>query len=99
MRGTTYVFLEKEEKLSLNYPQYSLLSGALISSVTRLLHNRIMTPNIQAYLSLSFINFLKSEKSTTGKIRKGNDCVSTCERVLVLVQYSSSLCPLSMFRV
>ena len=53
MRGTTYVFLEKEEKLSLNFPQYSLLSGALISSVTRLLHNRIMTPNIQEYLSLT----------------------------------------------
>ena len=38
---------------SLNYPQYSLLSGALISSVTGLLHNRIMTHNIQESLSLS----------------------------------------------
>ena len=37
----------------MNYPQYSLLSGALISSVTGLLHNRIMTPNIQEYLSLT----------------------------------------------
>ena len=43
--------IEKEEKLSLNYPQYSLLSGALISSVTELLHNTIMAPNIQEYLS------------------------------------------------
>ena len=44
--------LKKIEKLSLNYPQYSLLSGALISSVTGLLHNRIMTPNVQEYMSL-----------------------------------------------
>ena len=29
------------------------LSGAPISSVTGLLHNRIMAPNIQEYLSLS----------------------------------------------
>ena len=26
-----YVFIEKQEKLSLNYPQYSLLSGALLT--------------------------------------------------------------------
>ena len=38
--------------ISLNYPQYPLLPRALISSVTGLLHNRIMTPNIQEYLSL-----------------------------------------------
>ena len=46
-----------KEKLSLNYPQYPRLSGALISGVTGLLHNRIigwiLTPNIQEYLSLS----------------------------------------------
>ena len=30
MRGTTYVFFEKEETLSMNYPQYPLLSGVLI---------------------------------------------------------------------
>ena len=36
-----------------NYPQYPQLSGALISGVTGLLHNRIMTPNKQEYLSLS----------------------------------------------
>ena len=42
------------KKLSLNNPQYTLLSGALISSVTGLLHNRIMTSNIQEYLSLDF---------------------------------------------
>ena len=53
MRVTTSVFIEKQEKLSLNYPQYPLLSEALISSVTGLLHNRIMTPNIQEYLSLN----------------------------------------------
>ena len=47
-----YVFIEKQEKLSLNYLQYPHLSGALISSVTGLLHNRIMTPNIQEHLSL-----------------------------------------------
>ena len=46
--------LRNKKKLSLNYPQYSLLSGgALISSVTGLLHHRIMTPNIQEYLSLN----------------------------------------------
>ena len=44
--------LRNKKKLSLNYPQYSLLSGALISIVTGLLHNRIMTSNIQEYLSL-----------------------------------------------
>ena len=36
----------------MNYPQYPLLS--LISSVTGLMHNRIMTPNIQEYFSLSY---------------------------------------------
>ena len=45
--------LRNKKKISLNYPQYPLLSGALISSVTGLLHNRIMTPNIKEYLSLS----------------------------------------------
>ena len=44
--------LRNKKKVSLNYPQYPLLPGALISSVTGLLHNRIMTPNIQEYLSL-----------------------------------------------
>ena len=44
--------LRNKKKLPLNYPQYARLSGALISSVTGLLHNRIMTPNIQEYLSL-----------------------------------------------
>ena len=34
MRGHNIFFLEKEEKSSLNYPQYPLLSGALISNVT-----------------------------------------------------------------
>ena len=29
MEVTTYVFVEKYEKLSLNYPQYPLLYGAL----------------------------------------------------------------------
>ena len=37
----------------MNYPQYPLLSGALINSVTGLLHNRIMTSNKQEYLSLN----------------------------------------------
>ena len=27
--ATTYVFIEKQETLSFNYPQYPLLSGAL----------------------------------------------------------------------
>ena len=31
MMVTTYVFVEKEEKLSLNYPQYPLLSGTLLN--------------------------------------------------------------------
>ena len=44
--------LRNKKKISLNYPQYPLLPGALISSVTGLLHNRIVTPNIQEYLSL-----------------------------------------------
>ena len=41
------------KKKSLSCPQYPLLSGALISSVTGLLHNGIMTPNRQEYLSLT----------------------------------------------
>ena len=44
--------LRNKKKISLNYPQYPHLSGALISGVTGLLHNRIMTPNTQEYLSL-----------------------------------------------
>ena len=44
--------LRNKKKLSLNYPEYPHLSGALFSGVTGLLHNRIMTPNIQEYLSL-----------------------------------------------
>ena len=55
MRGHNIGFLREIKKLSLNYPQYSLLSGALISSATGLLHNRIMTPSIQEYLSLNEI--------------------------------------------
>ena len=51
MKGHNICFPREIRKSSLNYPQYSLLSGALISSVTELLHNRIMTPNIQEYLS------------------------------------------------
>ena len=50
------MFIEKREKLSLNYPQYPHLSGALISGVTGLLHNRIVTPNIQEYLSLNNVS-------------------------------------------
>ena len=34
--------LKNKKKISLNYPQHPLLSGALISSVTGLLHNRII---------------------------------------------------------
>ena len=50
--------LRNKKKISLNYPQYPLSSGALISSVIGLLHNRIITPNIQEYLSLTvFFNF------------------------------------------
>ena len=45
--------LRIKKKISLNYPQYPLLSTALISSVTGLLHNRIITCNIQEYLSLT----------------------------------------------
>ena len=45
--------LRNKKKISLNYPKYSLLSGALISIVTGLLHNRIMTPNRQEYLSFN----------------------------------------------
>ena len=45
--------LRNKKKFSLNYPQYPLLSGALISSVTGLLHNRIMTSNTLEYLSLN----------------------------------------------
>ena len=45
--------LKNKKKLSLNYPQYPQLSGALISVVTGLLHNRIMRSNKQEYLSLS----------------------------------------------
>ena len=52
-------FLRNKKKSSLNYPQYPLLSGALISSVTGVFHNRIMAPNIQEYLSLSDSNIIK----------------------------------------
>ena len=53
MRGHNVCFHgEIRKKTSLNYLQYPLLSGALISSVTGLLHYRIMTPNIQEYLPL-----------------------------------------------
>ena len=51
--GAQHMFSSRnKKKLSLNYLQYPLLSGALISSVTGLLYNRIMAPNIQEYLSL-----------------------------------------------
>ena len=53
MRGHNICFHREIRTLSLNFPQYPLLSGALISGVTGLLHNRIMTPNIQEYLSLN----------------------------------------------
>ena len=55
MRGHNICFHREIRKLSLNYPQYPRLSGALISGVTGLLDNRIrgriMTPNVQEYLS------------------------------------------------
>ena len=44
--------LRNKKKIPLNYPQYPHLSGALISGVSGLLHNRIMTPNKQEHLSL-----------------------------------------------
>ena len=50
----------------MNYPEYPHLSGALISGVTGLLHNRIMTPNMQEYLSL------KNKISSFGKVLKTN---------------------------
>ena len=52
MRDHNICFHREKEKILLNYPQYPSSSRALISSVTGLLHNRIMTPNIQEYLSL-----------------------------------------------
>ena len=33
MRGHNIVLIEKKEKLSLNYPQYPLLSGALLHHI------------------------------------------------------------------
>ena len=54
--------LRNKKKLSLNYPQYPLLSEALISSVTGLLHNR-MTSNIQEYLSLNNLKKKKKKKA------------------------------------
>ena len=48
------MFSFRNKKISLKYPQYPLLSGALISSVTGLLHNRIIILNIQEYLSLKY---------------------------------------------
>ena len=56
MRGHNICFPREIRKIALNYPEHPLLSGALISSVTGLLHNRIMTPNIQEYLSLNSIS-------------------------------------------
>ena len=41
----------------LNIPKYPHLSGALIRGVTGLLHNRIMRPNKQEYLSLKVFVF------------------------------------------
>ena len=52
MRGHNLCFHREIRKIPLNYPQYPLLSVALISRITGLLHNRIKTPNIQEYLSL-----------------------------------------------
>ena len=43
----------------MNYPQYPLLPGALISSVTGLLHYKIMAPNIQEYLSLRTLSLTR----------------------------------------
>ena len=63
MKGHNICFHREIRKLSLNYPKYTLLSGALISSVTGLLHNRIMTPNIQEYLSLIIIFDFSSQNS------------------------------------
>ena len=51
----------------MNYPQYPLLSGALISSVTGLLHNRIMTSNILEYLSLNQLNAWIARKNFAEK--------------------------------
>ena len=53
MRGHNICFYREIRKLYSNYPQYPFLSGGLISSVTGLLHDRIMTSNIQEYLSLN----------------------------------------------
>ena len=85
MRGQNICFLEKEEKSSLNYPQYSLLSGALIRNVTGLLHNIIMTPNIQEYLSLktvdgpNYTNLPPFPSKNLQKLKQGcNFVVSKC---------------------
>ena len=52
MRVTTYVFIEKIDKLSLNYPQYLLLSGALYKVHLRpsKLHHRVSIKYTLEYL-------------------------------------------------
>ena len=60
--------LRNKKKISLNYPQYPHLSGALISGVTGLLHNWIMTPNIQEYLSLNTCEEANKEHVADGNI-------------------------------
>ena len=65
----------------MNYPQYPLLSGALTSSVTGLLHNRIMTPNIQEYLSLKAKVIKTHPKAADEKLKA--DALSSMSKVNV----------------
>ena len=60
--------LRNKKILSLNYPQYPHLSGALISGVTGLGHNRIMRPNKQEYLCLIHLLFVFPIFVLIGKI-------------------------------
>ena len=55
--------LKNKKKISLNYPQYSHLSGALISGVTGLLHNRIMRPNKQEYSDIPVSNSVDPDQT------------------------------------
>ena len=88
--------LRNKKNLCLNYPQYALLSGALISSVTGLLHNRFMTSNIHEYLSFNNIKcffFLSSEvfKVVTCKANTKRRSVLLYFKTTVIVMTASEL--------
>ena len=78
-------------KIIFELSSLSLLSAALISSVTRLMHNRIMTPIIQEYLTLTS-PWVTIILSYIGFEQLGPDFFDTCMYCQFVINAKKGIC-------